>query len=296
MTSARRAGLGLAAVALALIALYLARRPITVALARGPEYYATFASVGGLRPGDEVRYGGLVVGRVRSVQIDARDSTRIRAAFRVREYTPIRTDTRVSIVDATESVSRYLSLRAGSSAGARPLPPGSRLESEAGPTLEETLIHLTSVLQRTDSLLLAAAPLLRGDFFARLDRTTARLDDMTGAVVRSAGRWGPGLERAAGRMDEVMARTDRILATLDSTSPELRTASTEALLVLQDTRALVSDLRAGAAGGGGLAELMRDLTSAGDDLARLSARLERDPTSLLRSRGVAPKPAGPQVR
>jgi ABC-type transporter Mla subunit MlaD len=136
---------------------------------------------------------------------------------------------------------------------------------------------------------------MHGDFFARLDRMTVRLDQMTGALARTSGHWVPEVERAAGRMDDLLARSDRLLATIDSTRPDLRAASAEALAMLRDTRTLVGELRIGAAEGGGVSRLMRNLTITSDNLSRLAARLDRNPASLLRSQRPTPKPAGPSL-
>jgi ABC-type transporter Mla subunit MlaD len=274
--------------------LYLNRKPIRAWAFRGPEYVAAFSTVGGLRPGDEVRYGGLPTGRVKAMGIDPADPSRIVVRFAVREDTPMRADVRASVVDVTNPVTRYLGLSPGSRS-ASPLPPGSEVATEVGPTPEQTLAHATRVLQRTDTLLQAAETLMQGDFFVRLDRATRRVDQMTAAVVKSADRWGPSVERAAGRMDAVMARTDHLLAVMDSAAPELRAAVGELPPLLRDTRLLLADLRQGAAQGGGLAGLMQDLTVAGDHLARVTSRLERDPASLLRSRRPPPKSVGPEL-
>jgi hypothetical protein len=42
--------------------------------------------------------------------------------------------------------------------------------------------------------------------------------------------------------------------------------------------------------------MVRNLTSASDNIARLSERLNRDPTSLLKQRAAPNKPAGPRAR
>jgi phospholipid/cholesterol/gamma-HCH transport system substrate-binding protein len=292
----RKVRLAVATVVVLVVAIVLdrSRGALLAALATGPEYLSTFKSVGGLQKGDEVRYGGIPVGRTRSVRIDPADPSRLIVVFRVRRDTPMRADMRASVVDLTSPVTRYLNLRPGTR-DAPALPPGHEVQSETGPTIDETLTNATILIARADTLLEAASPLMHGDFFARLDRMTVRLDQMTGVLARSSARWAPELERAAGRMDELLARSDRLLATIDSTRPDLRAASAEALAMLQDTRTLVGELRSGAAEGGGVSRLMRNLTITSDNLSRLAARLDRDPASLLRRQRPAPKPAGPSL-
>jgi phospholipid/cholesterol/gamma-HCH transport system substrate-binding protein len=257
-------------------------------MARGPRYRALFPTIGGLRPGDQVRYGGLAVGRVKHVRIDPADPGRLEVVFTVRDDTPMRDDMRASILDATNPVTRYLMLRPGTAAADR-LRPGSVVRTEVGPTLEETLTRATRVLQRADTILAAVDRLTRGDFFARINRVVGRADELTLAASRGAERWGPSVERTLLRLDSVTAHTNALLATLDSAGPQLRAASVEAAGLLQEARA-------GAARGGGVGALMADLTTASDHLARLTARLERDPTTLIRSRGAPEKRAGPEIR
>ena len=282
------------AIAIGAAVYYFARGPLLAALARGPEYHSSFATVGGLRPGDQVRYGGIPVGRVRSIAIDPENPSRIRATYRVDKTTPMRVDTRAAIVDVTGAVTRFLSLRAGSPRSPR-LPAGKEVASETGATPEETLADLTLLLARADTLFDAAAPLLHGDFFAHLERTTQRFDRMTASVVRSSAKWGPEVERAISRLDTVLVHTNSVLAAVDSATPELRESLAEALATLHDTRTLVADLRTGAAQGGGLAELMQNLTATSNDLSRVVAKLDRNPASLLRGQRPIAKTAGPSL-
>jgi hypothetical protein len=68
------------------------------------------------------------------------------------------------------------------------------------------------------------------------------------------------------------------------------------LTALQETRALLTDVRAGVSERGGLQAMMRDLTLASDNLARLSTRLERNPVSVLQRRRPDRKTVGPGVQ
>lgn len=274
---------------------YSYRGELQAALARGPEFTAAFTTIGGLRVGDEVRYGGIPVGRVRKVEIDPRDPTHVLVVFRVLERTPMRVDTRASVIDATNSVTRYLRLRPGSK-DAPPLPPGRSVQTEVGPTLEETLTRLTDLLGRFDTLLTAAAPLTQGDFFGRLDSTTAHFDRLTSLAARAVGRAEPRLNRAMDQLGALTEHSTHVVARLDSVSPQLAAATGAALGTLEESRALLGELRAGGLAGGGLATLVQNLSVATDNLARLTNQLEREPLSLLHARRVPDKPAGPPLR
>ncbi len=279
---------------LAVVAFY-ARTRYGWLFVRGPEYQAAFTDVAGLGEGAEVRYAGLGVGRVRHVAVDAADPRRILVIFHVDDGTPVRASTRAAVVSAGGTLVSYVNLHPGAP-DAPALAPGARLASEQGPTLEDVLQRVTVLLDRTDTLVAAAAPLADGRVFAGLARTVARIDTLAAAASRTADRWGPQLERAARRTDDVLARTDRVLAVLDSARPTLARAPGELVATLAESRALLTDVRAGVRQVSGVRDLMRDLAATGDHLARLTERLERDPLSVLQHRGNPPKPDGPALR
>ncbi len=283
------------ALALFAIAVFYARTAYGWLFVRGPEYRAAFADVGGLAEGAQVRYAGLGVGRVRAVQVDPVDPRHVLVTIRVDEGTPVRASTRAVVVSAGGQPAVYVNLRPGAP-DAPALAPGARVPSEQGPTLEDVLARVTVLLDRSDTLLAAAAPLADGRVFAGLARTVARVDTLATAASRTADRWGPQLERAARRADDVLARADRLVATLDSARPALARAPGELLVTLQESRELLADVRAGVAQqGGNVRALVRDLTVAGDNLARLTDRLERNPLSALQHHANPPKPAGPPI-
>jgi phospholipid/cholesterol/gamma-HCH transport system substrate-binding protein len=260
----------------------------------GPQYQAAFTEISGLGQGAEVRYAGLAVGRVRRVSIDPTDDRRVLVTFRVRNGTPVRTDTRVSAISAGSRPASYLNLHPTSTRA--PMAAwGTRLETQEGPTIENVLARVTLVLDRTDTLLAAAAPLAHSTFFADFGRVIARVDTLATAASRSADRWGPRLERVVQHTDQLLERTDRIVATLDSARPALGQAPAEMVATLQESRILLTELRNGVDQGGGLQAMMQNLAAASDDLARLTARLERNPLSALQRRALARKTTGPAL-
>ncbi|HEY0780444.1 MAG TPA: MlaD family protein [Gemmatirosa sp.] len=290
-------GGALALVALVLVglAVFYARTRYGWLFVRGPEYRAAFTDVGGLAEGAQVRYAGLGVGRVREVAIDPVDPRQVLVTFRVDDGTPVRASTRARIVSAGPGPAAYVNLRPGAP-DAPALTAGARVASEQGPTLEDVLTRATVLLDRSDTLLAAAAPLADGRVFAGLARTVARIDTLATAASRTADRWGPQLERAARRADDVLARTDRVVAALDSARPALARAPGELLSTLDESRTLLADLRAGVAEqGGSVRTLVRDLGTASDNLARLTTRLEQNPLSALQRHVNPPKPAGPPL-
>jgi ABC-type transporter Mla subunit MlaD len=124
------------------------------------------------------------------------------------------------------------------------------------------------VLDRTDTLLADAAPLAHTTFLADFGRVIARVDTLATAASRSADRWGPQLERVVQHTDQLLERTDRVVATLDSVRPAIGQTPAEMVATLQESRALLTELRTGVDQGGGLQVMMQAAT---DNMARLSA-------------------------
>lgn len=81
---------------------------------------------------------------------------------------------------------------------------------------------------------------------------------------------------------------------LGAATPQLATAQQDMSRTLQEMRMLVSELRSATDNGDRVAAIINDLALASDNLARLSTRVERDPSALLSRRGAPSKPVGPQ--
>ena len=97
-----------------------------------------------------------------------------------------------------------------------------------------------------------------------------------------------------------MDRSEHLMAALDTTArtagPQLAATQREAVESLHEIHALLADFRDALSQQGGVEQMVRNLSAASENIARLSERLERDPSSLLKQRAVANKPAGPRAR
>jgi phospholipid/cholesterol/gamma-HCH transport system substrate-binding protein len=266
---------------------------------RGDHYRAVFAAVPGLNLGDEVRYGGLLVGSITGLEFYPQDSTRIEVTFRVRDDTPMRADTRATITQVGLLGAPYLNLNPGR-ADAPPLPPGSVVPSEDNLTFQDAMSRLAQFLDRADTLLHGVERVAAGNPWERIDRTLSRLDTLVIGASQGSERVFAGLDTTSHRINEVLARTERVLAALDTTvavaRPGLASAQQEALAAVRDMRLLMAELREATDNGERVDAIVRDLSATADNLARLSTRLEGDPGSLFQRRRPPAKPAGPQPR
>lgn len=104
---------------------------------QGYELQARFASVGGLRPGSDVRIGGVKVGSVVGQKIDPKDY-RALVSFTVRDSLRLPTDTVAAVTSDGLLGGKYLRLQVGSAE--EMLKPGDTLEkTQDALALEELL-------------------------------------------------------------------------------------------------------------------------------------------------------------
>jgi len=274
--------------------------------ARGPmfldrqrEYQTSFHDVAGLDVGDEVRYGGIRVGSVTALEIDSAPPSRIRVRFRVRRSTPVRTDTRASITQLGLLGQPYLALDPGATNGTA-VAEGASIPSEDNLSVQDAMRRFSASLDRADSVLAALDRLSRANPLARLDTTLARADTLVRGATSGSERLLARLDDASSRLAQLLDRSERLVGSIDTTIAEARPGLTnvqrDAAETLRETRALVVELRDALDQGGGVTQLVRNLNSASENFARLSARLERDPTSLLQRRALPAKPTGPPIR
>lgn len=274
-----------------------ARRPLF--LDRQREYQAAFENVAGLNVGDEVRYGGVRVGSVTSLEIDSAPPSTIRVRLRVRRSTPVRADTRASITQLGLLGQPYLALEPGGGGGPL-LAEGATIPSEANLSVQDAMRRLALSLDRADSVFATLDRLAQANPLARLDTTLARADTLVRGATAGSERLLARLDDASRQLATLLTRSERLVGVIDTAVAEARPGLTstqqEARETLRETRSLVVELRGALEQGGGVDQLVRNLNSASENFARLSARLERDPSSLLQKRALPAKPSGPPIR
>jgi phospholipid/cholesterol/gamma-HCH transport system substrate-binding protein len=274
-----------------------ARRPLF--LDRQREYQATFDNVAGLNVGDEVRYGGVRVGSVTALEIDSAPPSTIRVRLRVRRSTPVRADTRASITQLGLLGQPYLALEPGGGGGPL-LADGATIPSENNLSVQDAMRRLAVSLDRADSVFATLDRLAQANPLARLDTTLARADTLVRGATTGSERLLARLDDASRQLGALLTRSERLVGTIDTAvakaGPSLTSTQKEALETLRETRSLVIELHTALEEGGGVDRLVRNLNSASENFARLSARLEQDPASMLQRRALPAKPSGPPIR
>lgn len=291
--------LGFLLITLAVLAAVVVFARYPALFRRGREYRAEFRSVAGLNPGDEVRFGGVLVGTVTAIALSPDDPTRILVRFRVRGRTPMRRDTEASIGQVGFLGQPHLSLRAGSRTSPE-LAEGGRVRTVESPTFTDAVARLAQFLDRVDTLLTGAERVVRVSPLERLDRTLARIDTLVATGAAGSERVFAQLDAATARLTTLLERSDRLVTSIDTVvrgaGTGLSDTQREALLAARDLRLVIGDLRDALAQDGGVDQLVRNMVVASEKLARLAERLDRDPAAILRQRAAPVKQAGPAVR
>jgi phospholipid/cholesterol/gamma-HCH transport system substrate-binding protein len=263
----------------------------------GKDYRVTFRSVPGLSLGDEVRYGGLLVGSITRLEVDRRDPTRIAVGVRIRQETPVHTDTRAEINQVGLLGAPYLNLVPGTG-NAPEIPPGGTILSRDNLSFQDAMSRLAQFLDRADTLLLGVERLAEGSPWDRVDRSFAGLDSLISEMRAGSARMFTGLEVTSQQLSALIDRSERLVVAIDtavaSATPELASAQQDMRRTLEEMRLLAAELRTATDNGDRIEAIVRDLARASDNLARLSTRIERDPSTLLSRRGAPSKPVGPQ--
>jgi phospholipid/cholesterol/gamma-HCH transport system substrate-binding protein len=266
---------------------------------RGIEYRAAFKNAAGLNLGDEVRYGGLMVGSVTRLALDPEDPTRIEVTFRVGPQTPVRSDTYATVTQVGLLGQPYLNLESGLPTSP-PLPPRSRLPTRDNISFQDAMSRLAVFLDRADTLLHGVERIAASSPWERIDRTLTRVDALLTNAAEGSGRVIDNLDQATRQLSGMLERTERLVVALDTAfrgaSPALREAQREALAAMRDMRALLGDMRDATGDGDRLARIVENLTAASEDLARFADRLEKEPTSVLSRRQPPKKTAGPAAQ
>jgi len=189
----------------------------------GVSYRAYFKFSGGVQPGAAVRYGGLRIGRVRSVQVDPSDSSQIEVNLDVDPGIPIKVDSVVRPSSLGPLSDNYIEISTGTQTAAT-APPGSVLKSEEPFGLAQIGDTVQSLIPQIERVL---------DKFAvnldQLQKTLGRADDLLSD--RNRENLGQALARAndllndgnRAKLSDSLARLDQMLK---DSEPKISTSLT----------------------------------------------------------------------
>jgi phospholipid/cholesterol/gamma-HCH transport system substrate-binding protein len=217
-------------------------------------YHSFFKNAGGLSAGAEVRYaGGPPVGRVKSVEPDPHDPTRMEIDFTVKPETPLKTDSVVTITSSSPLGDNYLGILAGTNAAPR-AQPGATLKSkeyvsfadisasisEMTPAaknllnnLNDRVVELRVTIDRVNDMLNDQN---RANISASLSNVRGMLEENRPTIrstLNNLNSSSAKLDKVLDDMKKTMAQANETLSHIDATIGENR----------PDLRASIQDLR-----------------------------------------------------
>lgn len=263
-------------------------------------------SVAGLNVNAPVKFNGVDVGRVRSVDLDPADPARVRLVFDIARDTPVKVDTLAVLKTQGLTGIAYVELSGGSPASPRLVAAAGALypEIQTKPSLSARLENvLTSVLAKLDRTSSTIDAVLSEDNRKAFSSTLANLAQLTKTLADRSATIDGGIRSAARTFDNsarltaelrtqigpALAKISRSAEALEKLGNAGALASTNAGETVQAVGADVQHFTADA--GPELQKLMAELTVLSASLRRLTEQTERAPNSLLFGR--TPAPPGP---
>lgn len=260
-------------------------------------------SVSGLNLNAPVKYNGVEVGKVKSIQLDPQNPEHVRLIFAIERGTPIKEDTVAVLKTQGLTGIAYVEL-GGGSRDAPPLHatspeqyPMIRTKPSLSARLENVLTSVLAKLDRTssniDAILSDENRLAFKNALADIavvSRTFAARRDTLDKSITSASRTLDNSARVTAELGPVIARIGRSADAVEKMGLETAAASNSAGKTINSVGADVQRFSAETLPE--LERLLGELNVLSASLRRLSEQTERNPNSLLFGRSLVPDGPG----
>ncbi|MGE3304148.1 MAG: MlaD family protein [Hyphomonadaceae bacterium] len=295
--------LGIAALAM-IFALWFARAQFNAEYAiydivfKGP--------VRGLAKGGEVRFNGIKVGEITTLELDKKDKTLVVARVRVEADTPLTTSSEARLEAMGLTGVNLIQLTAGDPKDP-PLPrkrnPPTRIQATKG-ALDDLVAAGQDIASNANRALVAVQSVLSDENVKRLNETIRHIDETTamlaardGAIAQSA-ETVKALHAAADSVRRLSDDTNARLARIEAKTDAILNESQRAATAVADAADGARRFTTSAADAADIAayQALPDISTAARDLRRLSQSLDRlagqvessGPTSLVGGRAARP--------
>ena len=288
------------------------------ALQKKVDFYLAIVqeSVAGLNLNAPVKYNGVDVGKVKSIQLDPENPERVRLIFAIERGTPVKVDTIAVLKTQGLTGIAYVELDGGTKDAAPLLASGDNKYPiiQTKPSLSTRLENiLTTVLAKLDSTSSNIDSLLsqenRALFksaltdLAAVSKTIAARKDLIDASIVNVARTAKNTAQATKSLSPLTAKVGPLIDELTLTTAQIK-QSALAIEKAGNEAAVASNTAGKTVESAGanferytsetlpeVERLLSELSDLSASLKRLSEQTERDPASLLRGRSSVP--AGP---
>ena len=268
---------------------------------------------GGIGAGSEVLFGGIAVGRVKTVRAWDKDPTRIEILLDVKEGTPINRKSVASLGAVSLMASPSVSITTGAQEAER-LQPGETIASQETVSIDDMTRKLAGIADSAESLIVQVQGELK-EISGPAKVLLANLDDATGPVNRKQiaailsqandllAKETPKLDRitdqvlqvtkdadaAIGKAGPLLEHTDATVANVNQTIDQLRDPIRQDLAQLNSTleqaKSLIANIQTGVrANDDDIRETLQNLRVATENLDQFSDQVKQRPWSLVRIR------------
>ena len=259
--------------------------------------------VAGLNLNAPVKYNGVDVGKVRTIQLDPANPEHVRLVFAIERGTPINQDTLAVLKTQGLTGIAYVELEGGGreSAPLRASAPGQYPEIRTKPSLSARLENvLTSVLAKLDQTSNNINAMLSDDNraafthalsdIAAVSHTLAARKTTLDAGIASAAQTFDNGARVTAQLGPVIEQISRSAQAVERMGNEAALASTSAGKTVDSVGADVKRLTAETVPE--LQRLLGELSVLSNSLRRLSDQTERNPAGLLLGHSPVPEAPG----
>ena len=270
------------------------------------EYYVVFnEAVTGLSEGGVVRYNGINVGTVESLDLVPNDPRKVLALVRLEANVPIKTDTKAKLSQDGLTGPGFIQLTGGSPAA----PQLVSVDKRKIPVIQTESSALQNIADTASKLVARMDQVLSEQNVKRIANTLESIEGMTGAIgdqredlralIINARTSTQLLEKTLTTTNRAIEDIDRelvqqlpdLINKLDGTLTKMDSAANGADKILNENRAAISNFA-----NEGLAQLgptLGELRALIRDLRRVSDRLEGSPARYLLGKD-APKEFDPE--
>lgn len=258
--------------------------------------------VSGLNAQSPVRYNGVKVGYVQSIQLNPKDPQQVMLVLKIQEGTPITTSTIATLMAEGITGLDYIGLKA-LTAEAPPLEAKPGEKYPVIPSEPSLLLKLSTALQEVTKTVGDLSANISKVFdeknreaireslanTAKITSTIAENSKNIDAIMVSTKKLLTNSAQASKDLPDIMKQLKATLASVKAVANKLNNAGNSVVVTMRDTRTAVQNVSQQLVPS--TQQLLTQLNDVAGNLKQLSAELQHNPSILVR--GKYPSPPGP---